>query len=559
MMSQFRIKAEPDITDPEVSGWHDPIPSTSVSHQSIYTSFAAAEGAASTATLIDEGIFDERSEFERLHMQTSTPKASMSSIYPVRLDDRYQALSRKPWDFAGRTFQDFHSRPEVRPRVQFELPSTQGLSSSYGTYPGQSCPVSLAPSGVTPYDRLGSYNDGYGMHAGPKTTPSWATGGRYSRGPATVTSSRSVNTNPFTSAPGLGYGTGFNNFDHNPAYGGAYGNSPFTPRERPVNDLRRRELDADFYDGTSDLTDYLAHFEQVADYNGWSDAQRARVLCVKLKGEARKVLRSLSMMEKTDYDLLQLALTRVFDPQEMEMAHRSVYKNRRRQKGESVAQFGFELRRLAQKAYPALSIRELEVHIIDQYLEGLGDKELRMHVQLHHPQTLSQAIGLAVEYCSVDNPQDKLLKPVKEHEERNSMSVQSTQVVNSLRPLNYQTEFSIQDLQSLISSVVEQKLGEFKGDNKVPSSPGTSAPRAQGSRGGERHGRPQRGQNQNRGQATVSKEGQGPAGYSGDQKRDRRDVICTFYGKSNHVESRCLEKQRVKSEQDRVRTMAQEN
>ena len=354
-MSQFRIKAEPDITDPEVSGWHDPIPSTSVSDQSIYTSFAAAEGAAGTATLIDEGLFDERSEFERLHMQTSTPKASMSSIYPVRLDDRYQALSRKPWDFAGRTFQDFRSRPEVRPRVQFELPSTQGLSSSYGTYPEQSCPVSLAPSGVTPYDRLGSYNDGYGMHAGPKTTPSWATGGRYSRGPATVTSSRSVNTNPFTSAPGLGYGTGFNNFDHNPAYGGAYGNSPFTPRERPVNDLRRRELDADFYDGTSDLTDYLAHFEQVAVYNGWSDAQRARVLCVKLKGEARKVLRSLSMMEKTDYDLLQLALTRVFDPQEMEMAHRSVYKNRRRQKGESVAQFGFELRRLAQKAYPHLA------------------------------------------------------------------------------------------------------------------------------------------------------------------------------------------------------------
>ena len=82
-----------------------------------------------------------------------------------------------------------------------------------------------------------------------------------------MTSSRSVNTNPFTSAPGLGYGTGFNNFDHNPAYGGAYGNSPFTPRERPVNDSRRRELDADFYDGTSDLTDYLAHFEQVYDHS----------------------------------------------------------------------------------------------------------------------------------------------------------------------------------------------------------------------------------------------------------------------------------------------------
>ena len=49
------------------------------------------------------------------------------------------------------------------------------------------------------------------------------------------------------------------------------------------------------------------------------------------------------------------------------------------------------------------------------------------------------------------------------------MSVRSTQVVNSLRLLNYQTKFSIQDLQSLISIAVEQTLREFKGGHKVPS------------------------------------------------------------------------------------------
>ena len=71
---------------------------------------------------------------------------------------------------------DFQSRPEVRPRVQFELPSTQGLISSYGKYPRQSCPVSLASHGGTSYDRFGSYSDGYSMYAGPKPTPSWASG-----------------------------------------------------------------------------------------------------------------------------------------------------------------------------------------------------------------------------------------------------------------------------------------------------------------------------------------------------------------------------------------------
>ena len=59
------------------------------------------------------------------------------------------------------------------------------------------------------------------------------------------------------------------------------------------------------------------------------------------------------------------------------------------------------------------------------------------------------------------------------------MSVRSTRVVNSLRLLNYQTKLSIQDLQSLISIVVEQKLREFKGGHKVPSSSGDAAERAQ--------------------------------------------------------------------------------
>ena len=130
----------------------------------------------------------------------------------------------------------------------------------------------------------------------------------------------------------------------------------------------------------------------MAEYNNWSDDQRARALCTKLKGDARRILRSLSAFEKTDYGLLQLALAREFDMQEMVMAHRSVYKNRCRKKDETVAQFGFELRQLAQKAHPALSLRELEVHIIDQYLEGLGDKELRKHVQLHHPKLLARPL-----------------------------------------------------------------------------------------------------------------------------------------------------------------------
>ena len=242
--------------------------------------------------------------------------------------------------------------------------------------------------------------------------------------------------------------------------------------------------------------DYLEHFEQVLEYNSWSDDQRARALCTKLKRDARKILRSLSAFEKTDYGLLQLALAREFDMQEMVMAYRSVY-NRRRKKDKTVAQFGIELRRLTQKAYPALNLRELEVYIINQYLEGLGDKELRKNLQLHHSQTLSQAVGLTIEYCSVDNPHDKLLKPTKEQDEPAFASGEKTRAVNPLRPLSYQTEFSVQDLQSIVSSVVEQKLGVLRRELKDPASTGSIASQDFGTRGGYKQNRSERGHNQN--------------------------------------------------------------
>ena len=214
---------------------------------------------------------------------------------------------------------------------------------------------------------------GYGQYGpsatfDPQTTTS--SGSFFSKTPTTATATPGMSTNPFLPPSGLGLGSGLPSTTPYPTCTNPqiyrFSNSP----GGYVN-IRRREIEPDYCDGSADLNDY---FEQVAEYNSWSDDQRARALCTKLKGDVRKILRSLSAFEKTDYGLLQLALAREFDMQEMVMVHRSVYKNMRRKKDETVAQFGFELRRLTQKVYPALSLRELEVYIIDQYLEGLGEK-----------------------------------------------------------------------------------------------------------------------------------------------------------------------------------------
>ena len=73
------------------------------------------------------------------------------------------------------------------------------------------------------------------------------------------------------------------------------------------------------------------------------------------------------------------------------------------QKKENLVEFGSSLRRLGQKAYPDLSGEALEVHLVDQFVMGLGSFYLQKHVQLQHPRNLEHAVNLALEYMAVCN------------------------------------------------------------------------------------------------------------------------------------------------------------
>jgi hypothetical protein len=75
------------------------------------------------------------------------------------------------------------------------------------------------------------------------------------------------------------------------------------------------------------------------------------------------------------------------------------------------ADYGYSLRRLAQKAYPTLRYTDIEPTLIDGFLNGLNNQELKKHVQFHHPQTLNQAFAFASEYEAFVGPLDKVVKP----------------------------------------------------------------------------------------------------------------------------------------------------
>ena len=64
--------------------------------------------------------------------------------------------------------------------------------------------------------------------------------------------------------------------------------------------------------------------------------------------------------------------------------------------------FGYALRKLAGKAYPHMQLPEQL--LVNLYINGLGDKELKRHVYLSKPDTLDEAIKTASTFEGFDEP-----------------------------------------------------------------------------------------------------------------------------------------------------------
>ena len=176
-----------------------------------------------------------------------------------------------------------------------------------------------------------------------------------------------------------------------------------------------RQRDPDKFNGqTVEWSDYLTHFETVANWNGWNDYERATQLIMSLQGEAQRVFSDISpYIDTQNYGALVSELENRFNPAEREATFRIEFRNRVKKDNETPMQFGYALRRLASKAFPGISLNAQEQWILDQFINGLGNAEIRKHVQFAHPKNLHVAISLATEYeCFETNANRKLSKPV---------------------------------------------------------------------------------------------------------------------------------------------------
>ncbi len=166
--------------------------------------------------------------------------------------------------------------------------------------------------------------------------------------------------------------------------------------------VRRKEKEPARFNGKSDWSDYKVHFDYVAVWNKWDYQEKGLQLAICLSDEAREVLTSLRGEAMHDYDTLVEALDCRYNPRGRESQYLLELMSRDCGSDEDVSTYGHTLRRLASKAYGEKPTDELM--LVNTFIRGLRNVDMKRHVYHEKPQSLSDAIQAAVAYEAFDRP-----------------------------------------------------------------------------------------------------------------------------------------------------------
>ena len=169
------------------------------------------------------------------------------------------------------------------------------------------------------------------------------------------------------------------------------------------NRFHRKQKEPDKFDGDKvEWADFIAHFNVVARWNDWTYSEKGLQLATCLRGKAQKVLSSIPESLNGDYETVRSTLEKRFNPPHRENAFRAVFRRRKWEARESLMDYGSDVMRLAQRAYPGFSYDALDQVAREQFISGLSDIEMKRFVDLRGPHSLEEAVSLATQFESFE-------------------------------------------------------------------------------------------------------------------------------------------------------------
>ena len=152
------------------------------------------------------------------------------------------------------------------------------------------------------------------------------------------------------------------------------------------------------YEGKSSFKDYLGQFELAAFANRWDKQTSAVKLACSLRGSAAAILSDLTPEMKRDYDRLVKALTERFEPENQCELYKAQIKQRIRKRDEPLTELAQDIKRLTRMAYPSAFLDLRDTLSKDCFIEALNDAEMELFICQKEPETLDDAVRIALKY-----------------------------------------------------------------------------------------------------------------------------------------------------------------
>ena len=165
-----------------------------------------------------------------------------------------------------------------------------------------------------------------------------------------------------------------------------------------INSPNIKQKKAATYDGSGSWQDYLVQFEMISHLNGWGDDVKALELAINLRGLAQEVLGDLEPSERQNYHCLTTALAARFEPENQAELFRAQLKNRIRRRDENLPDLAQDMKRLVRKSYPTATAGIRAKLAMDGFIDALNDTELEWAVFQGKPNSIEDAVKLALEF-----------------------------------------------------------------------------------------------------------------------------------------------------------------
>lgn len=153
------------------------------------------------------------------------------------------------------------------------------------------------------------------------------------------------------------------------------------------------------FDGTSSWMAYKLQFEAVKDLNGWTKSQAKTALTLALRDKALTVLEALG--GDATYEQLLEALESRYGDLHLEHVFRAQLRDRCQRANETLQQWSLEVEKLVRKAYQTSPSNLVDSMLLQAFVDGIYDAEVRAAVRLGHHGNIKEAVAHALEVEAV--------------------------------------------------------------------------------------------------------------------------------------------------------------